>query len=113
MKNFKIHHINYKPIINFFFLFLPVVTAGHDIDALLESFSGSLEGEVFVPFNGELLQRTEETVAAEMEMSTTKGQTNLSCLKGFDTFRRSSFWPRHESLLPVNEDVCTITYMYL
>ncbi|XP_033645138.1 GREB1-like protein isoform X1 [Asterias rubens] len=49
--------------------------AGHDIDALLESFSGSLEGEVFVPFNGELLQRTEETVAAEMEMSTTKEYT--------------------------------------
>ncbi len=51
---------------------------GHDIDVLLESFSGSLEGEVFVPFNGELLQRTEETVAAEMEISTMKGQTNRS-----------------------------------
>ena len=27
-------------------------------------------------------------------------------VKDFDTFCRSSFWPRHESIITVNEDVC-------
>ncbi|XP_072169891.1 GREB1-like protein [Diadema setosum] len=39
---------------------------GHDIDALLENFSASLSGEVFIPFDGELLQRVPETDAQEM-----------------------------------------------
>ncbi|XP_030839073.1 GREB1-like protein isoform X3 [Strongylocentrotus purpuratus] len=40
--------------------------AGHDIDALLESFSASLGGEVFIPFDGDILQKTPESVAQDM-----------------------------------------------
>nr|XP_054772860.1 GREB1-like protein [Lytechinus pictus] len=40
--------------------------AGHDIDALLDNFSSSLGGEVFIPFDGDVLQRTPETDAQDM-----------------------------------------------
>ncbi|XP_041483730.1 GREB1-like protein isoform X2 [Lytechinus variegatus] len=39
---------------------------GHDIDALLDNFSSSLGGEVFIPFDGDILQRTPETDAQDM-----------------------------------------------